>query len=236
MNTPSRGASAINTFKSSPIPLSDSHQPKDQSGNDNTSGNRNKPYDWVFPNTALNNCHTTTIIDGHSFYDGLVYDSQVISPYTMRPTPILPGDSGADSMQHMAVVKDFNIPTGEGETTNSAPVLTNINNYTIFPEAVLSFSVRATDSDGDLITLTCSDSNHFSSAPASGTVTGTFSWTPTELESGNHAILFTADSDELYARQMINISVVPEPFLIINLYLSFIIYHLNRRNVKRVKK
>ncbi len=225
MNTASRGASAINTFKSSPIPLSDSHQPEDQNSNDNTNANRNKPYDWVLPNTALNNCHTTTIIDGYSFSDGLVYDSRL----GWRPSPIEANDSGSFQMQHMAVVKDFNIPTGGGQTTNSAPILTNLNNYTIFAETVLSFPVSATDSDGDLITLTCSDSNRFSSAPANGTVTGTYSWTPLEMDSGDYAIIFTADSGELYARQMINISVIPEPFLIINCFGIFLCLALRGR-------
>ena len=211
----------------------DNHVPKDQSGNDDTNASRAKPYDWVLPNAALNNCHTATIIDSRSFANGLVYDSRVTSPYSLRPSPILSGDSGVSGMQHMGVVKDFVIPSGDGETTNSAPNLNYISNLTIQAGVTTEFSVTAVDMDDDVITLTCSDSSHFSSVPASGSVTGTFSWIPLESDCDDHAVLFTAESGGLYSQQMINISVIPEPFLIINIYLLFIIY--NRKYYVRGK-
>jgi len=214
MNTDNRNESAINTFKSSPFPLSDAHVPKDQNGNDDTNASRAKPYDWVLPNTALNNCHTATIIDGHSLTDGLVYDSRVTSPYTLLPSPIQAGDSGVSGMQHMGVIKDYLIPNGDGTTTNYSPVLNNISNYTVNTGDTVSFSVIATDSDGDTITLSCSDSSHFSSVPASGTATGEYVWVTTGAESGDYSIVFTADANSLETKQMINISVIPEPGLL----------------------
>jgi len=211
MNTGSRTEAAINTYKSSPIPLSDSHIPRDQNGNDDTNAGRNKPYDWVLPNTALNNCHTATIIDGHSLANGLVYDSRVTSPYTLRPSPIQSGDSGVSGMQHMGVVKDFLIPNGDGTTTNYSPVLNNISNYTVNTGDTVAFEVVATDVDDDMITLFCSDSSYFSSVPAAGTVTGDYSWSTIGSESGDYSIIFTATANTLEYKQMINISIIPEP-------------------------
>jgi|GEM_PF-1591279 len=209
MNTDNRSESCINTLKS--IPLSDAHIPKDQNSDDDTNASRAKPYDWVLPNPTLNSRHVATIVEGHSFADGLVYDSRITSPYSMLPSPILSGDSGAANMQHMAVVKDFLI-SGSGTTTNFTPVLNYVNNQTAETGVPISFSIIATDADNDQITLTCSDASHFTSSPASGSITGEYSWTPTELDCGNHAILFTAESTDLYSRQMINITVIPEPF------------------------
>ena len=221
MNTSTRNESAIQTFGSSPIPLSDSIKPKDQNSNDDTNASRSKPYDRVLPNTKLNNLQTATIIDGHSFPDGLVYDSRVTSPYQLLPSPIQSGDSGASSMQHMGVVKDFLIPNGDGTTTNSSPVLNSISNYSAHIGNTVSFEVIATDVDNDTIALTCSDSSHFSSISASGSVTGEYLWSTTGAESGDYSIIFTASANSVESKQMINISVIPEPF-----YLSFIICQL----------
>ncbi len=49
-------------------------------------------------------------IDSASFPDGLVVDTRVYEPITDL-APALAGDSDAPSMQHMAVVKDFLVPT-----------------------------------------------------------------------------------------------------------------------------
>ena len=221
MNTSTRNESAIQTFCSSPIPLSDSRWPKDQAGNDDTNANRSKPYDRVLPNAKLNNLQIATVIDGHSFSDGLVYDSRVTSPYQFLPSPIQSGDSGVSGMQHMAVVKDFLIPNGDGTTTNVPPVLENISNHNVSPGDTVTFSVIASDADGDTIELASSDSSHFSSTPAEGNVTGTYSWTTSPGDEGDYSIVFTSTANSLEAKQMINISVIPEPC-----YLSFIIYYL----------
>ena len=225
MNTGSRTEAAINTYKNSPIPLSDSHVPKDQNGNDDTNAGRSSPYDWVLPNTALNNYHTATIVDGHSFADGLVYDSRVTSPYSMLPSPILSGDSGVTGMQHMGVVKDYIIPNGDGTTTNYSPVLNHINNYIVNSGDTVSFPVVATDVDDDTISLTCSDSLHFTSVPAAGTVTGNYSWSTIGVEPGDYSIIFTATANTLESKQMINISVVPEPCCLLYVICYLLIFN-----------
>lgn len=82
--------------------------PVDQSGNENTNAPRSKPYDWVLANSALEAWHVGTDLPSHSFPDGLVADTRVYDPIGDL-APALAGDSGASGMQHMAVVRDFQV-------------------------------------------------------------------------------------------------------------------------------
>jgi len=61
----------------------------------------------------LDALETPVSIAGHGFTyaEGLVFDSRVFTPLS-AVSPVQSGDSGASSMQHMAVIRDFLIPTG----------------------------------------------------------------------------------------------------------------------------
>jgi len=48
-------------------------------------------------------------IGAASFLNGLVVDTRIYTPIADL-APALTGDSGAPSMQHMAVVRDFTLP------------------------------------------------------------------------------------------------------------------------------
>ncbi len=84
--------------------------PVDQAGNGHTNSNRNKPYDRLFADFDLEPHHTAVAIGAQAFVNGLVFDSRVYTPL-INVTPAEQGDSGAESMQHMAIVRDFAIPT-----------------------------------------------------------------------------------------------------------------------------
>ncbi|MBB5351575.1 endonuclease/exonuclease/phosphatase family metal-dependent hydrolase [Haloferula luteola] len=109
-NTTTRTESAVTTLKQI---FSDDHVPVGRDGNDNTNLNRNKPYDWVMPNAALEVLHQAYTIGGITFPDGCVFDTREWSP---TPSPAQIGDSGVSMMQHMAVVKAYQLPS---ETENS---------------------------------------------------------------------------------------------------------------------
>lgn len=113
LNTTSRTEAAVTTLKAV---FSDAHVPVDRNGDDDTNQNRNNPYDWVMPNAALDAIHATYELGGRSYPDGLVFDTRLWSP---PPSPALAGDSGAGMMQHMAVVKAFQLPATE--TSNGTP-------------------------------------------------------------------------------------------------------------------
>jgi endonuclease/exonuclease/phosphatase family metal-dependent hydrolase len=80
--------------------------PADQSGNTNSSINRNRPHDWLLPGPSLDARKVAVTIGATSLADGLVFDSRVYTPLA-DVAPVLAGDSAATGMQHMPVVRDF---------------------------------------------------------------------------------------------------------------------------------
>ncbi len=123
-NTDTRTEPAINTFSTF---LSDNPAPSDEvsadlSERDKTNASRGKPYDYVLPSFALTNYLTNVVVGTHTFPKGLVFDSRVY-PTLSDVSPVQLGDSGAQNMQHMAVIKDFLIPVG-GANTNPPSITT----------------------------------------------------------------------------------------------------------------
>lgn len=106
-NTSSRGESCINTL--SEVVVTARPYPVDQRDNANTNSSRGKPYDWVISNTILNSLQVPTHVAGTSYSAGLVFDSRVFTPLNQIP-PVKYSDSDATAMQHMAVVKDYEVP------------------------------------------------------------------------------------------------------------------------------
>lgn len=207
LNTDTRSEQTVSTLLATP--LSDAHKPADQAGDQDTSAPRSKPYDYVLPNAALDARHVATQVGGRTFADGLVYDSRVTVPYTLRPTPILAGDSGVAGMQHMAVVKDYALPVSAGGA--AAPELQRVGNREVYCGDTLAFGVTGMAASGASLSLSCSESSRFTTTPGAGTAYGSFSWTPLAGDMGDHAVVFTAESAGTRAQEMINISVLPEP-------------------------
>ena len=82
--------------------------PADQDGNTNTSAPRSKPLDWLLVSPNLQARAVPVLIGDNSFADGLVFDSRVYTPlYDVEP--VLEADSDALNMQHMALVRDFEL-------------------------------------------------------------------------------------------------------------------------------
>ena len=83
--------------------------PVDQDGNDRTNEPRSQPYDWVLADADLDALEVPARIGDQEFPAGLVFDSRVFTPLSdVAPAEV--GDSGAPNMQHMAVVRDFEVP------------------------------------------------------------------------------------------------------------------------------
>jgi hypothetical protein len=61
-------------------------------------------------NPGLDALEVPVVIGSSTFTDGLVLDSRVYAPLA-EIAPVLATDSGAVNMQHMAVVRDFAVPT-----------------------------------------------------------------------------------------------------------------------------
>ncbi|MBU0552202.1 endonuclease/exonuclease/phosphatase family protein [Myxococcota bacterium] len=88
--------------------VSRSFTPADHEGNPNTNASRSKPYDWVLANQALNAFHVPLQLGSRPYPQGLVFDSRVYRPLS-DVAPVQAGDSGASNMQHMAVIKEFEL-------------------------------------------------------------------------------------------------------------------------------
>lgn len=105
-NTDTRNEAAMTTFRTF---LSDDAIPADQKGDPDTNLSRAKPYDYVLTSFNLASNQTATLIGTNSFARGLVFDSRV-QPLLFATNVVFTNDSAAVNMQHMAVIKDFQIP------------------------------------------------------------------------------------------------------------------------------
>lgn len=164
-NTYSRTESCISTLAAV---VSDAIQPADQNGDKETNAARDNPYDRVLTSTNLNAKHTATTLGGIAFTNGLVFDSRV---WSTPPDPVLSSDSGEVGMQHMGVMKTFQLeqasvpatsaviyvlagPHGSISPTNSTVnfgqnktfTIAAATNYTIADVKVDGASVGATNS------------------------------------------------------------------------------------------
>jgi endonuclease/exonuclease/phosphatase family metal-dependent hydrolase len=121
MNTDSRSEAAIATFKTF---LSDNPIPTDLNGDPDTNVPRNRPYDYILPGFSVTNLLAPIVLPSRTLANGLVFVSTNYTPLSDVP-PVQFGDSIASGMQHMAVVKDFQIPYFvTNYITVPAPVLT----------------------------------------------------------------------------------------------------------------
>ena len=85
---------------------------------------------------------------------------------------------------------------------NHAPVLQTIDTKTVSENTLLTFTVQATDADGDAITYAASN------LPTGAGLSGqTFSWTPTYSQAGNYTVTFSAGDGEHQASQSVSLKV-----------------------------
>ncbi len=88
---------------------------------------------------------------------------------------------------------------------NSPPVLDSIIDVTINEMETISFSVSATDADGDNLTYSATN------LPEGAVFTGaTFIWTPTIQQSGTYEVTFIADDGDLSDSQTVTLTVLNE--------------------------
>ncbi|MFY0573966.1 endonuclease/exonuclease/phosphatase family protein [Cystobacter fuscus] len=112
-NSDNRSEPLFGTFSS--VVSTASPYPADKNGNVNTNASRGKPYDHVLVSNNLRAYQTATVIGASSFGAGLVVDTRVYSPLE-EIAPAQSGDSGATNMQHMAIIKDFLVPSDDPTT------------------------------------------------------------------------------------------------------------------------
>jgi endonuclease/exonuclease/phosphatase family metal-dependent hydrolase len=183
MNTDSRGEAALTTFKTF---LSDNPKPHDGTidEKEGTNASREKPYDYVLPSFSLTNYLTPMVVGSRTFPKGLVFDSRVYSPLS-DVTPVQSGDSGVSGMQHMAVIKDFNLPVGLA-LTNPPTILTQPQSQTNSIGSLVEFTVAASG------TAPLAYQWRFNTANLSGANTSSFTITNAQsTNAGNYTVVIT---------------------------------------------
>jgi endonuclease/exonuclease/phosphatase family metal-dependent hydrolase len=103
-NTSTRTEAAVNTLGQ--LFVVGAPHPADHLGNDDTNGPRTSPYDWVVADADLAPKQIPVEIGQTTFPSGAVIDTRIYVPLA-EIAPALVGDSGAQGMQHMAVVRDY---------------------------------------------------------------------------------------------------------------------------------
>ena len=106
LNTNTRSEAAVTTLGA--VFKTAGPHPIDQNGKDGTNEPRSKPYDWLLADAELSPKQVAVSIGASLYPAGAVIDTRVYTPLA-EIAPAQQGDSGAPSMQHMAVVKDFQI-------------------------------------------------------------------------------------------------------------------------------
>ena len=91
---------------------------------------------------------------------------------------------------------------GSGGPVNRAPVLEPVGNRSITVSTPLSFTVQASDPDGDPVTFAANN------LPAGATFTErTFTWTPTADQLGSYQVTFVASDGQAQGSETVTISV-----------------------------
>ncbi|RMG18729.1 MAG: endonuclease/exonuclease/phosphatase family protein [Planctomycetota bacterium] len=83
--------------------------PADARGRRGTNASRRRIYDWVLADPDLERWRSPVQLAGRRFSGGLVFDTRSFPALDELP-PARRGDSAAENMQHMAVVREFSLP------------------------------------------------------------------------------------------------------------------------------
>lgn len=81
--------------------------------------------------------------------------------------------------------------------------------HALLPGETTSFSIEASDPDGDALALTAGAIPEAATFSDHGDGTGSFAWTPTAEDAGSWTIAFTASDGNLSAHETLTIRVIP---------------------------
>ena len=125
-------------FSDSPIPAD-----AETGGDADTNAGRSERYDYVFPSKSLSSHLVATTFASHTFAKGLVFDSAVYSPLSDVP-PVQSGDSHVSNMQHMGVMRTFNVTYYVTNYVANPPSITSDpQSQTVAQGSNVTFSVTA---------------------------------------------------------------------------------------------
>ena len=129
------------------------NRPEDRLGDENTNQVRDKPYDWIMPNQLLDDLNTIVYIGDvdpqYEYDEGIVFDSHVFSRWSDTTTAgpgtplwniqsVLYGDSHSSEMDHMGVMKAFDVFRSPTPSPSMTPTTTPTPTPTVSPTPTAS--------------------------------------------------------------------------------------------------
>ena len=163
--------------------------------------------DWsVDENTLLSFSVNATDPDGEALTysvsglpNGAVFASQT---FTWIPAYDQAGTFALTFTADDGQAQDSQAITITVNNVNRAPVFTAINNKSVWSDDPLTFTIDATDPDGDAVTYSAN------AVPRGATfITETFDWTPTQAQIGSYNVTFYASDGQLQDSETITITV-----------------------------
>ncbi|MGH8015647.1 MAG: putative Ig domain-containing protein, partial [Candidatus Zixiibacteriota bacterium] len=106
-----------------------------------------------------------------------------------------------------ALVDTERVTIAVNEVGNQAPILATIGSRSVNENVLLTFNVSATDADGTIPALSTSARPTGANFVNNGNGTGTFTWTPTFIQSGTYFIIFFASDGVLVDSETVQIIV-----------------------------
>lgn len=163
--------------------------------------------DYIGTNTDVRDNQFSNLLGDSTFRGGLFDGSFTLGEPSVGPD--------WDTCSYGKCQDGFGNDTCCAPSTNNQPVVSIANtSYTVDQGQTVTFTVNATDADGDLISLLATQlptgATFSPSNPVSGTgsTSGTFSWTPTFSQSGSFSVVFRAtDENSAIGQRTVNISV-----------------------------
>ncbi len=130
---------------------------------------------------------------------GAVFSNQ---EFTWTPTSDQLGSYQVTFTASDGTAQDSETITILVQKPNTAPILAAIGNQSVNENEPLSFSINATDADGDAVTYSLTN------APSGASLTGqTFSWTPSYSQAGSYDVTFVASDGRAQDSRTVTISV-----------------------------
>ena len=145
-------------------------------------------------------------------YAAIVGSGNITSPGVMATIDLVAGSSSGvlDLGISNVILSDVNSNPAEYNVSNTsvlidtAPVFTSISSQAVEEEQNLSFTVSATDSDGDALTYTAT------SLPSGALFSeDTFTWTPSDGDAGSYVASFEVTDGYLTDTMNVSITVTP---------------------------
>jgi phage-related protein len=154
--------------------------------------------DGIFPILT-----TSTLPTGATFID----NGNGTGSFDWTPTYTQSGNYPVTFRASDGVAIDTEIVTITVNNVNRDPVLAAIGAQAVNENSLLSFSISASDPDGNIPSLTSSALPTGATFIDNGNGTASFNWTPTYTQSGSYPITFRASDGSLIDSEIVTITV-----------------------------